>query len=121
MKYGALIGWGICIYAIMTLAWTGLALYGFAGTWGSRVAELIVLIITVTIAGRSLRFNSWKDILPYSILWVVIMALLDAVYTVPLSGWGIYADWNLWLGYALVALVPLFAPSTRMVKVGHEV
>ena len=120
MRYGSLLGWGICVYAVMMLAWSGLALYGFAGTLIARVVELLVLVIVLTIAGRSLRFHSWKDILPYSILWVVIMALLDAVYSVPLTGWGMYVDWNLWVGYALVAVVPLLAPQTRIAHEVHE-
>ncbi|OGG50779.1 hypothetical protein A2763_02540 [Candidatus Kaiserbacteria bacterium RIFCSPHIGHO2_01_FULL_54_36] len=120
MKYAALLGWGICIYAVMTLAWAGIALYGLGGTLTGRILGLIVLIVTLTIAGRSLKFHSWKDIVPYSLLWVVIMALFDAVYSVPFGGWGIYADWNLWVGYALVAAVPMLAPLTRIVPDGSR-
>ena len=120
MKYAALLGWGICVYAVMTLAWTGISLYGFGGTLGGRIAGLLALIAVLTIAGRSLRFHSWKDILPYSLMWVVMMGVLDAIYSVPFTGWEIYMDWNLWVGYALVALVPLLAPHTRRVPHGHE-
>jgi hypothetical protein len=114
MKYGALVGWGIVIYAVMSLAWSGIVIYGFAGTLLARLLELLVLVIVATIAGRSLKLHSWKDIVPYSLAWALMMAALDAVFSVPFAGWAIYADWNLWLGYALVALVPLIAPKTRM-------
>ncbi|OGG53203.1 hypothetical protein A2851_02740 [Candidatus Kaiserbacteria bacterium RIFCSPHIGHO2_01_FULL_53_29] len=114
MRYGALLGWGIVIYAVMALAWSGFGIYGLAGTIASRVLELLVLIIVATIAGRSLRFHSWNDILPYSVSWAILIGLLDAVYNVPFGGWEIYADWNLWVGYTLVVLVPLLAPFTRV-------
>ena len=113
MKYGALFGWGIVIYAIMSLLWSGLVIYGIAATSASLFIRLCALIVLATIAGRSLRFHSWKDILPYSIFWALMMAGLDAIYTVPFSGWALYTDWYLWVGYGLVAAVPLLAPLLR--------
>ncbi len=120
MKYGALLGWGIVIYAVMSLLWSGLVIYGMADSLLSLILRLCVLIVVTTIAGRSLRFHSWKDILPYSIFWAGTMALLDAVYTVPFSGWSIYADWLLWVGYALVAIIPLLTPLRNRLPREHE-
>lgn len=110
MKYGALFGWGIVIYAIMSLAWSGLVIYGLVGMYFSVIVRLLILIGVTTIAGRSLRFHSWLDILPYSVCWALTMGLLDAVYAVPFATWSLYADWSVWVGYALVAIVPLFSP-----------
>ena len=108
--------WGIVIYALMYLLWNGFVLYGFTGGILPRIVSLLALIAIVTFAGRSLRFTSARDIAPYSIAWFVTIALLDAVYTVPFAGWGIYADWNIWVGYLLVAIVPLFAPYLGRVQ-----
>lgn len=112
MRYGSFIGWGIVIYALMFLTSSIFALYGFQGLL-ARVTALIVLITVATIAGRSLRFHSWKDILPYSLAWTFMVILLDSIVTVPFSGWALFHNWNVWVGYALVTLVPLFAPLTR--------
>lgn len=120
MKYGSIVGWAIVMYAIMALAWSGLSIYGFAGSISARILLLVVLVVVTTIAGRSLRFHSWRDVLPYSIAWAILIGLLDIVYSVPFGGWGIYADWNLWVGYLLVVIVPLLAPSTRLAAHGDE-
>ena len=120
MKYGAVVGWAVVIYAVMALAWSGFITYGLAGTLTARVLQLLVLVIVTTIAARSLKFHSWKDILPYSILWAVMMGLLDIVFTVPFAGWEIYADWNIWVGYTLVVIIPLLAPFTRGASVSRE-
>ncbi len=123
MKFGALLGWGIVIYAVMTLAWSGIVIYGVMnsiGAFPSRILVLCVLVIVTSIAGLSLRLHSWKDILPYSVLWALIIGLLDAVYTVPFSGWVIYGDWNLWVGYTLVAVVPLLTPLIRPLPPTHN-
>lgn len=111
MKYGALVGWGIVIYSVMFLAWSGLMMYGYVDGILPRLAGLIVLIVTSSVAGRSLHLRSWKDILPYTLAWAIIVALFDAAFSVPFSGWTLYYDWNVWVGYALVALVPLVTSS----------
>ena len=113
MKYLSRLSWGIVIYAILYLFSNGLSIYGRAGGISSVLARLIVLVIIATIAGRSLRFNSWKDILPYSIFWAFTVLALDAVFTLPFSSVAMYSNWNLWIGYALVMLLPLAAPLTR--------
>jgi hypothetical protein len=112
MKTLARLGWGVTLYAVMYLAWSGFILYGFVGA-PARIIGLLLLIGLSLIAGGALRLSSWKDVLPYSIAWAVIIGILDAVFSVPYSGWQVYADWNLWVGYGLVVLVPLFAPYVR--------
>jgi len=121
MKFGAALGWGIAIYAIMFLAWNGLVLYGFAQGIGPRLVAVLVLAVVATIAGRSLRYSRAKDIIPYLFTWTVMVALLDAVFSVPYSGWQMYADWNVWVGYALVCLIPLLAPYTRPHRSSTEI
>ncbi len=113
MRYGALIGWGIVIYAVMMLSWLGLSIYGMAGSYLALTALLVILILVTTIAGRSMRLDLWPDILPYSLGWALIAVLLDIVYNVPFFGWGIFSSWSLWVAYALIVVVPLVAPKTR--------
>jgi hypothetical protein len=113
MKYLARLWWGIVIYAIMYLTWNGFSIYGFTQGILPRLCELVVLALIATIAGRSLKFNSWKDILPYSFFWALTAVALDAAFTLPFSGTAMYASWNLWIGYVLVMLLPLAAPQTR--------
>jgi hypothetical protein len=113
MRVARTLGWGIVIYAVMYLVWTGFILYGFVGGLAPRLLGLLVLVVLATIAARSLRFASARDVLPYSLSWVLVVILLDAVFSVPYAGWQLYTDWNVWVGYTLVVLVPLLAPYTR--------
>ncbi|RJQ33917.1 hypothetical protein C4556_03640 [Candidatus Parcubacteria bacterium] len=113
MKYGALLGWGVVIYALMFLLWSGFVTYGFISGMAPRATALLVLIAIAAIAGASLRLNSWSDILPYSLAWGIMMALLDGVFSVPYTGWQLYFDLNVWFGYAVVVVAPLFAPYLR--------
>ena len=116
MKYISRLSWGIVIYAIMYLFSNGLSIYGLAGGIPALVARLVVLVIITTIDGRSLKFNSWKDILPYSIFWAFTVLAIDAIFTMPFGGVAMYSNWNLWIGYALVMLLPLAAPQTRIFR-----
>lgn len=113
MKWQQLIGWGIVIYAIVFLTWSILVIHDLAQGVLPQVVLLIVLIIVATIAARALRFRHWYDILPYSIAWAGMAAIFDLVCALPISGWALYADWHIWVGYMLLATVPLLAPMTR--------
>lgn len=113
LRLGALLGWGIVIYAVMFLLWSGFVVYGFVGGLLPRTLSLMTLIIISLIAGRSLHARSIADILPYSISWTLMMILLDMLMTSPLTGWQIYGDWNVWFGYSIVLLVPLLALYPR--------
>lgn len=119
MKLGAFVGWGVVIYAVMQLIESGLVTYGFFGGFLPRVIEFAALLALCVIAGRALRFSSWKDIMPYSLSWAAISALLDAIYLTPSFGWHIYSSGGLWLGYVLIVLLPLLAPYTR--RASHDV
>ncbi|OGG59978.1 hypothetical protein A2765_00745 [Candidatus Kaiserbacteria bacterium RIFCSPHIGHO2_01_FULL_56_24] len=101
------VGWGVVIYAVMYLVWSGLVIYGLSLGLLSLAIRIITLALITTIAARSLRRADWKDILPFSISWAIVAAILDAVFLVPFSGWELYASWSVWVGYALVAIVPL--------------
>jgi hypothetical protein len=119
MRYGALFGWGIVLYAIMYLLWSGLVLYGFVGGIAPRLLGLAVLVAIAFVATRSLRIYSWKDMLPYSAIWTLEVAVLDAIFTVPYTGWGLYGDWNVWVGYLLVLLVPIIVVATERSRRGQ--
>lgn len=120
MRLGALLGWGIVMYAIVFLLWSAFTIYGFVDGIAPRLAGLFVLIAVALLAGRSLRYSSWKDILPYSVVWTIEVAVLDIVLSVPFTGWGLFLDWNVWVGYSMVVLVPLFAPLSRRPKSSVE-
>jgi hypothetical protein len=113
IRIAALLGWGVVIYAVMFLLWSIFITYGFANGLLPRVAGTIVLIAIGVIAGRSLRAHSWRDILPYSLAWAVMMGIFDVVMSVPFAGWQVFMDWTVWAGYALVVLSPLFALYPR--------
>lgn len=113
MRYGILFSRGVTIYAIMYLLWSGFMLYGFTEGIAPRIAALAVLVGLALAAGRSLHLDMWKDILPYSLAWTAIVAVLDVLFTVPFTGWALFSDWNLWVGYSLILLVPLFAPRLK--------
>ncbi len=103
------IGWGIVIYALMYLLWSGLVLYGLSAGLLSLFIRLFALLSITTIAGMSMHFVNWRDLVPVSLAWAAIAAGMDGVFLVPFSGWALYANWSVWVGYTLIALIPLIA------------
>ncbi len=107
MNLRALIGWGIVIYATLYLVWSALAIHNLSGNFLSRIVIFATLITVAAIATRALRLSTERDVAPFAIGWVVVAMLLDAIIVVPGAGWAIYTNWNLWVGYVLLLLVPL--------------
>lgn len=103
------IGWGIIIYAVMYLVWSGLVIYGLSLGYLSLFIRLATLVVLTSIAARSLRLADWKDVVPYSIVWAVVGIIFDALYLVPFSGWGLYASLSVWIGYALIVAFPILS------------
>lgn len=101
------VGWGVVIYALMYLLWSGLAIYGFAAGYPSLIARILVLACVTALAARSLRMPTWKDLVPYTVSWAAVAIILDAVFLVPFSGFALYTSLNVWVGYILVATLPL--------------
>lgn len=104
------VGWGIVLYATMYLSWGLMIAYGWQGTLLSRLALLAVLVVSTAIATWHLPVRTVKDTFPYSLTWGVSIAIIDGCLAAPSGSWQIYADPNLWVGYALVVIVPLILP-----------
>ena len=121
MDLGARIGWGIVIYAIAFLTWSGMAIYGWThGPW-PYLAELVILAIVCSWAGLQLKFKAWPDILSYSIGWAVIAAALDSLYVVPVQTWSWYQELSPWIFYLLIIFLPLLSVLLRRSSVpGHR-
>ena len=113
-RIGALFGWGIVIYAVMFLLWSAFVTYGFVEGIAPRILGLVILVALAIIAGRSLKANSWHDIIPYSVCWGLIMAVFDVFMSVPFAGWQILLDWNVWFGYGVGVFAPPFVLYPRV-------
>lgn len=101
------LGWGVVVYAVMYLLWSGMAIHSLTTGYVSLAVRLAALVLVTTIAARALRATSRMDVAPYSICWALVAAALDAVIHVPFTGYTLYFEWSVWAGYALVAIVPL--------------
>lgn len=108
MKLRAVFGWGITIYALFFLLQSVFVTYGFVQGLFPALVSAVVLTGIVLVAATTLRMTSWKDVLPYSITWAVIAAILDGVLSFPYTGFAVYGTPVVLLGYLIIAVVPLF-------------
>lgn len=101
------LGGGLVIYSLMFLLWSVFSTYGFVEGSLPRLIGLVVLVLIITILAHHTGATSVLKMLPYSIAWLLIAILLDVLISVPFTGWALFSDWNIWIGYALVFGVPL--------------
>ena len=97
---------GFVVYSLMYLLWSGFAVYGFTGT-AARLASFAFLVGVMMIFGQVTGKTTVAEILPFSAVWALTVIGLDVVLAVPYAGWGMFSNASLWVGYALVFLVPL--------------
>jgi hypothetical protein len=107
MHLSRALGWGVVIYAIMYLAWSGLVIYGLSLGIVSLFARLAVLALITIVATRAMHLSDTKDIVGNALVWAVVAIGLDMVFLVPFSGWELFASWSVWAGYALIVVFPL--------------
>ncbi len=101
------LGWGVVIYAVMYLAWSGMVIYGLSLGIVSLLARLFILALVTIIAARAMHFSDTKDLVGHALVWAAVAIGLDMVYLVPFSGWALYTSWSVWAGYALIVVFPL--------------
>ncbi len=76
--------------------------------WVKIITTLAVFIAAVLLA-KSLKESSQNKMFLYGVLWTVIALILDAVITTRFTGWEVFGQWNIILGYLLIILAPLLA------------
>lgn len=101
------LGWGVVIYAIMYLAWSGFVIYGFSLGIVSLIARFSILALITIIAARAMHLSDTKDLIGNALVWAAVAVGLDMVFLVPFSGWALFASWSVWAGYALIVVFPL--------------
>jgi hypothetical protein len=107
MNYKKLFGYGVLIWAAAYLVASAFVAYKVPSFW-TNFGIAAAAVIAAGWAGRKLHETSAGKVFRYSIGWVAIGVLLDVALTTPFTGWGIFSSWSYWLGYLLIAVVPIF-------------
>ena len=107
------IGYGIVIWAIGF--GVGSILYVYKINQSSpdifNIIIIIAIVITAYLLARSLKVSSNKEILKYSLTWVVVGVILDSLVTVRFSnaGWQFFTNLYVIVGYLLILIIPTLA------------
>jgi hypothetical protein len=110
MKILKIIGFGALIYAVAFVVVS--AFIGFqipSDNLAVKLATIGCVLLTIILAAKSLKVSSAKEMLGYSFIWVIINLLLDILITARFTGWAVFGQWNILLGYLLILIVPLLA------------
>ena len=113
MNYKKLIGFGALIWGTAFITMTAFVAYQMGNYVLSTAILWIVVAIVAYLCGKNLQFVSRAQALKYSASWVAVGLIMDSIFTVPFTGWTIFSAWELWLGYILVLVVPLFTVKTQ--------
>jgi predicted Na+-dependent transporter len=109
VNYKNIFGFGVLIYLVIFLIMSGFAAYDMRDTLTAKIITLAAIALVAFWGGKSLNPANMAEALKHSIGWVVIIVVLDALITARFTGFGIFSQWNVLLGYVLVVLTPLLA------------
>ena len=101
LGYGALI-W-VVVYLLVMLLY---AYHAYGALW-SRAITIIAAAAIAGWAGRKVGEFSIGPMFGVALGWVVVGLVLDLIFTIPYSGFGLYAMWDYWAGYCAVLIAPL--------------
>jgi len=109
VSYKKLFGFGALIWLVAYMTASVFVAYDMVDAFMSGLVIITAVAIAAFFAGRNLAVGSFTGMLKYSVSWVVIGLVLDAIFTVPFTSWEIFAAWHVWVGYAFILLIPLLA------------
>ena len=111
MNWKKAISFGILIWLIM-FALVSATLTWYYGYQWFRIVVAVVAGIISWILVKNAKPGSMGKALGYSIIFVIIGVILDALISRKFNA-NIFTSKSLWLGYALILLAPLLAVKKK--------
>lgn len=108
MSLKKLVGYGVLIWVVVYLVATAFFAYKMLGAWWANALLVVLAAVMAGWAGTRISQPSRVAMLRYSVGWVVIAAVLDALLSVPFTGWTLFMMWSVWAAYAAILLIPVF-------------
>ncbi len=108
-KYIKLFGYGVVIWVVAFIVATVFVAFDIESTIIVNGTTTLITLIAVYLLARSLNISTIKEMLKYSISWIVVGLILDALITTKFTGWEFFSSWQIWISYALSVLVMLLA------------
>ena len=107
MDWKKSIGYGAGLYVVMFMYWSLLVAFGQGeAVWGWYVG-FVVTAAAAYYAAKKLETRDWRKLIKYSVVWVVVMAALDALISIRFAEAGLFSSWELYVGYGILLLAPL--------------
>lgn len=109
MNYGKLLGFGVLIYGVAFIVASVFVGFEVESPALMNTVTTIAMLLAVFLLAKNLKLSSRREMLKYSLSWMVIVLLLDLFLTARFTGADFFSQWHIWLAYALILLVPLLA------------
>lgn len=113
MNYKKLIGFGVLIWVTAFVVASLFVALNKIDTIAAKIIVPLAVGIAAFFTAKNLNLDSARNAFKYSVAWIIIGLLLDIILTTPFTGWGIFIEWNVWLGYFLILIVPYLTTKTN--------
>lgn len=113
MQCKKVVGFGILNWVIAFIVASIFVAYKADSSLAAEIIIPVAVGITAFYLSTKLPARTMVESLCYSVGWVIIAAILDMVATVPFTGWEIFTEWHIWLGYGLIFIAPIITQHVQ--------
>lgn len=108
MNYKKLIGYGVLIWVIVFAVVSAFIAFDIpSDNLFVNLVSLIAIIIATWFLAKNLKVKTQKEMIKYSLAWLIIAIILDLIVSVQFTGFGLFGRWHVLFGYLLILIVPL--------------
>ncbi len=101
------LGFGVLIWDVIFITDSVLNTLKISSTLIMQIVFMVAIIITYLLT-ENLDLDSVSGAIKYGFAWAIVMMLLDAAVAACYLGWESFSQFDTWINYVLVVLVPIF-------------
>lgn len=110
MKALKIIGFGALIWVVAFMVVSVFIAFKIStDTVSAKIITIAAVFIATALIAKGLKPSSQIQAISFGIVWAIIGFILDAIITTRFTGWGIFYQPNILIGYLLIILTPLLA------------
>jgi len=117
MKWLKIIGYGLLVWIFIFVLVSIFIGFKFTNRYVVNGAVYVLIIAAGFILGRKITVKGWGEAAVVGLLWVLGGLVLDLIITVRFTGYEIFKEWMMWLGYAILFVVAILGTKKETTSI----
>lgn len=107
------IGYGVVIWVVAFMVVCVLMAFNVTNPVLMQGITTLSVLATSFMLAKKVGASSKGEMLKYTFSWALTSLILDYLVTTHFTGMQFFSNWYIWVAYALLIIVPLFAVNSE--------